>query len=349
MILGKKTELGIVVYHDVRASFGDMLRMSLKGERCVAALGPIYPKDPGEHVIAPFVRSAIETGYTSLPEEKLVPDHTLELLHEIRQHSCSGPFMLWKDEEWNDAVNWSRAGLVLEIARRRGVHFSGRGVIHFNWKMRGTVTGRFGCETYHGSNWTLNPLTLSEDDRRRCRPSDAVRHVAVLDFKAMDVCSMAAIIPEFGAIIGDHTDPYTKIADVIGRNWSRDDVKRNFLVWAYGGVVDPDVLGEFWYHMRPVHDFTCKLPHGEFPRMVQTVSAQAFRAGLSRALPLLVTDHYIPMFTVHDELTLDVSEVGLDRIKDVQIALESGASEAIGRAYRVGVSTGYTYEEAKNG
>ena len=54
------------------------------------------------------------------------------------------------------------------------------------------------------------------------------------------------------------------------------------------------------------------------------------------------------MFTVHDEVALDYSERVSDRLGEVAKALEEGASQRIGVPYRVGLSTGNTYEKAKN-
>lgn len=345
MRLGASFGPDIPVYHSVRDDFGDLLRACLKDERVGIATGPLYQIDPAAEMLRPFERSAFETDYGDLSEEQLAPDAVLDQARIVRTAAVLGKEIGSPDE----FVDWARAGLVHEIARRRGLHVGGRGILHVSWKLNATVTGRFGAETVHGKGWAFNPLSMGPEDRRRVRPSDHTRHVAVLDFKAMDVCSMSAIVPGLAELLGGHPDPYQRIAELAKTTLDRDRVKLNFLTWAYGGVVDPDVLDQFWYHLRPVHDFTVRLPHGEFPRMVQSVSAIAFRAGLSRALPLLTGDHFIPMLTVHDELALDVSEVGLDRIKEVSMALEAGASERVGRPYRVGVKTGYTYEEAKNG
>ena len=61
------------------------------------------------------------------------------------------------------------------------------------------------------------------------------------DFKAMDVCSMGVIIPEFAKVLGDHPDPYTRIKEAAHLSTARDVVKLNFLTWAYGGKVDPSL------------------------------------------------------------------------------------------------------------
>jgi hypothetical protein len=336
------------VYHDVRGSFSELLRYALSGEPALAALGPIYSEDPAASLLAPFSRATRESGWHDWGEETMVPPHVLEAARQLRTSAAFAPFRDGQDERRvSDIDDWTRAGLVLEIATRSGIHVTGRGKVHVPWNLRGTVTGRFGCEPVRGPGWSFNPLSLGPDDRWRVRPSDAVRTVAAIDFRAMDVVSMTALIPSLADVVGDYPDPYTMIAEETGTSLARDMVKLNFLTWAYGGQVDRDVSEMFRSSFPGVVAIAFGMEHGQFPRLVQSTSALAFRAALSRALPLLTTPWIIPMFTVHDELTLDCSEWGLDRIKEVTQALEQGASERIGRPYRVSVRTGYTYEEAK--
>jgi hypothetical protein len=222
------------------------------------------------------------------------------------------------------------------------------------------MTGRFGCEPVRGEiggvRWSFNPLSLGPDDRWRIRASDAVRHIAVLDFKAMDLCSMLSLVPGMGERYVDAIDPHLRTAEIITGGMGdpslsllpiRDAVKKEIFVHAYGGE---SAIKEELEHYLPELQYLRAMPQGEAGRLVQTQSAIAFRAALSRVLPHIVRElhHYIPMFTVHDELVLDCSELGLDRIGEVVSLLEAGASERVGVPYRVGVSTGYTYEEAKS-
>ncbi len=339
------------VYHDVRTDFGTLLRDALTEKSSVSAMGPIYGSDPAENLLAPFVRSAKQSGWNIVAEHDLAPSWILEKAKDLRTAAARPEI---SGIEQRDAVDWTRAGLVLEIARRRGIHMSGRGVLHVNWKMRGTITGRFGAETLHGTSgvdgdWNFNPMSLAEKDRVRIRPSDACRHIAVIDFRAIDVCSMIALIPGLAGRYGDHPDPHTRTAELVfGDASRREEAKEKIFVYAYGGTLEPELASLFKNGLPEIANVTRKLEHGQFPRAVQSTSALAFRAALSRALPHFVSEHYIPMFTVHDEVVLDVSEVGIDRISDVTKALEEGASQRIGRPYRVGVRTGYTYQEAKH-
>ena len=342
---------GTPVWHDCRTGFGEMLRLTLSDHDVIAAHGPIYVDDPAASLFEPFQRSARETGWIC-DEATLAPSSFLERARKLRDDALSMASGL--DSIRVDLVDWARAGLVLEIARRRGVRVKGRGLMQPTWRLRGTVTGRFGCDPVRGENpdgttWVFNPLSLGPDDRPRIVPSDAVREIAVLDFRGMDVCSMISIVPGLAEVYDGHPDPHQRTAELTGL--SRANAKQGFLSWAYGAsfAAQPDVGRAFDATFPSIRSFTRGLAFGDFPRMVQMTSAVAFRSALSRALPLLVGERYIPMFVVHDELTVDVSPVGLDKIDALVSVLEQGARDRIGVRYHVGISTGYTYEEAKHG
>lgn len=338
-----------------------MIRRAVAGQPVIAAHGPIYEEDPADQLMVPFKRSARETDWQGLDEPSLVPESTLDRMRSVRDESVgriAGSMDF--DHGIMDLIDWTRAGLILEIARRAGINVNGRGIMRPEWRLKGTVTGRFGCEPVRGEEggvrWAFNPLSLGPDDRRRIHPSDAVRHIAVLDFKAMDLCSMLSLVPGMSERYQDAPDPHLRTAEIITEGmgdpslslWSiRDAAKREIFVHAYGGE---SAIKEELAHYLPELDRLREMPPGEAGRMVQSQSALAFRAALSRALPHIVSEsiHYLPMFTVHDELVLDCSEIGIDRIDGVVSLLEAGASERIGVPYRVGVSTGYTYEEAKS-
>jgi hypothetical protein len=356
--------LGVPVWHDCRNGFTEMLRHALDGDAIVAAHGPIYETDPAEALLLPFRMTARETGWDAVDERWLAPEHILEQSRILRDRAVAS-FPAAYDHMIADMSDWARAGLVLEIARRAGVNVTGRGVLRPVWRLKGTVTGRFGCDPVRGFEgakaWTFNPLSLGPDDRWRVRPSDAVRHIAVLDFKAMDLCSMISIVPglkfRYRHLMAD---PHSGTAVLLagGRSFDegwvpdgtiRDDIKRELFVHAYGGR---SLLAYEFRQFIPELAFLTSLPEGEAGRRIQTQSAIAFRAALSRVLPTIVSQlhHYTPMFAVHDELVLDCSEVGLDRIREeIARPMEEGASERIGVAYRVGITTGYTYAEAKGG
>lgn len=340
---------GTPIWHDCRTGFGGMLRRALADQPVIAAFGPIYETDPAGSLLEPFRRSARECQ-VELEEFDLAPDWCLIRCHQLRSAAID-PVRLVDCHD--SLVDWARAGLVLEIARRRGISVTGRGLLRPNWKLRGTITGRFGCEPVKGEDtdgslWFFNPLSLGPDDRRRIHPSDSARQIVVLDFRGMDVCSMLSIVPGLSDVYAGHSDPHQRTADLTGL--SRSDAKQGFLSWAYGAsFAAAPGIGEVFNRTFPmVREFTRGMQFGDFPRMVQMTSAVAFRAALSRALPLLVGERYFPMFAVHDELTVDSTNAGVYAISDLVDSLRTGASERIGVPYDVGVSIGCTYEEAKD-
>ncbi len=328
------------IHHSVKESFGYLLPLAIKDIDICVAHGPIYQSDPADEILQPFYRSAKETGLQIEREEFLAPQEILEKAREIRSHFVSTAIANNSIPE--DYNKWTRAGLVLEIAGRRGIHVHGRGKMYNVWKLNGTATNRFGVEPTRGPGWTFSPLSLSEDDRCRIRASDHTRQVAVLDFRAIDLCSMIALIPGLKEKYGDHPDPHSRTAELTGL--SRDIAKQELFVFTYGG--QSEYAAVFEKNIPELSAWFKSKPHGDVAREVQRKSAKAFRSALSNTLPLLIGEQVMPMFTVHDELTLDVSDVGQNKLPDIIKAMESGASQT-GMQYRVKCSTGYTYQEAK--
>lgn len=323
-----------IVHHSVSESFGHLLRCAMHGTPCYAALGPIYNLDPASEILAPFYRSAreIEVDPDVMEMAKLAPPHIIEKVNIIRRNAVIDrvPWTAWKDVE-----DWTRAGLVLEVASRRGIHFREGTKAHVRWKMSGTVTGRFGIE--QGS---FNPLVIPKDKRDRIIPSHPAREISVMDFRAMDLCSIVSLFPTLADRYKGCDDLHARTADLVGID--REVAKRELFVFAYGG------------HSAHEREFSRSLPElvsekgPDLARKVQERSATAFKAGLSRALPLLVGDDVRPMFTVHDELVLDCLSERPDLVAGVAKALEEGASERIGVTYKVGVKMGPNYGEAKS-
>jgi len=320
-----------VVHHSVREDFGQLMRGALHGNVVYAANGPIYVIDPAEAVLAPFIRSARESGRDPdlLSIEELVPPQLVERITVLRRDAV----VAWSGD-WQDVEQWTRAGLVLEIASRRGVSFRDGTVAHVKWKMRGTTTGRFGVE-----QGGFNPMAIPRDQRARIVPSGSERAVVVIDFRSMDLSSMVSVVPGLADRYRGTEDLHARTAELVGID--RDVAKKELFVHAYGG------------HSSYAKQFEERLPEltscksGDLARLVQTTSATAFRAGLSKALPQLVGDSIRPMFTVHDELTLDVLTGALPTVRHVSKAMEDGASERIGVPYRTGSTVGRNYCEAK--
>lgn len=339
---------GTQVYHALDDSFIPALSLALHARPVITALGPIYETDPALELLAPFRRSELEAGWSCV--RALAPDWIWEEARALRRAAVARATLF--DGDVRELAEWTRAGLVHEIARVRGITVTGRGLLHVRWRLRGTVTGRFGAEPVRGPDWSFNPLSLGPDERWRVRASSHDRRVAVLDFKAMDMCSMVSLVPGLAARYIDSRDLHaTTVLHLFGQDYSlhdfprlRDLVKQQIFVHAYGGQSE---LRADFERTLPELTWLRRLPHGEGARMVQAQSARAFRAALSRALPLLAGDRLVPMFTVHDELALDHLEGDSEGLALVAKAMEEGASERIGVPYRMGVCTGSTYEEAK--
>ena len=340
---------GGAVMHSVHDSFAGLLSLTLRGKTAIAALGPIYTTDPAAELLLPFTRSAVETGWQVDPDT-LAPKEVLERARKLRreQTALNVTLLFDQSEGFKELIEWTRAGLVLEVCRANGVNYTGRGQIRVPWRLNGTVTGRFGTEPVRGDGWTFNPLSLGPKDRVAIAPRSPDRRIAVMDFKAMDLCSMVSLVPGLRERYGDNEDRHAVTAAIMcGQNPSaemRALVKEQLFVHAYGG--NSRFRTEF-DHFIPELKWLRQQPHGEGARLVQAQSARAFRAALSEALPLLLQPEVMPLFTVHDELALEYSETHSLELVKVAMALERGASQRIGVPYRVGVSTGLAYEDAK--
>jgi hypothetical protein len=347
------------LYHDVSESFGHLLRETLhdKGGLIGVALGPIYDKDPAEELLFPFIRADVETGWSSKPKfPDGLPEHVISRAKELRQHvvdnyTFGGSWWDGSQNQEREMNDWARAGLVLEVCKRRGVNVRGLGKAHVNWRLKGTETGRFGAShTWNKSSAFpngFNPLTIPEAERNLVVPSRGGRMVCVIDFRAIDVCSMVALVPGLRRHYEDAWDPHARTAELVfgsDAGTCRAAAKDQIFVHAYGGHSTFKALFD---EKLPELAEVRKLPHGEFPRRVQSHSAKAFRAALSEALPLLLGESVIPMFTVHDELVLDVADDSIDRAIDVSNVMQDGATRACGTDYFTSPKFGLTYAEAK--
>jgi hypothetical protein len=331
-----------IVHHSVREDFGHLLRAALHGTPVYAALGPVYETDPAAALLAPFYRSAKEAGLDPdlMVSTELAPHPFLAKAYMLREQAVADWDREAVDADWTKVEDWTRAGLVLEIASRRGICFRGGSKEHVKWKLRGTVTGRFGADG------GFNPLVIPKEKRSQIIPSGPNRSIVVFDFRAMDLCSMIALCPGLAERYAGARDLHQRTAEIMGLD--RDVAKREIFVYAYGG------------NSRHTSDFIVRIPeirqyirgdsHGiatANARMIQKTSADAFKAALSRALPLLTSDDCLPVFTVHDEVALDVLNETLGGLWDVAKALQDGASERIGVPYTVDMKTGRNYAEAK--
>lgn len=333
-----------LIHHSIHTDFWELLRAAvypptpLESGSVVAALGLIYKEDPAAELLAPYARSVREVG-TFLDEEDngFAPPWVMQKAYNLRATAID----VWFEQDHPSLIHdeldiWTRAGLVLEIGSRHGINYYGC-LRRPKWRLNGTVTTRFGLE--HGS-W--NPMVIAKEDRFRLKPSGPTRHLAVIDFVAIDLCSMLSIVPGLKERYEGASDLHDRTAELIGLERFR--AKNNLFIHAYGGhslyqSAFEDKLPELGW----LRD---KEPHGTGARLVQTESAKRFRCALSEALPLLVGSDVRPMFTVHDELVLDVSEDSDHLVQDVALAMSTGASRGTVH-YRTKVTLGNNYDEAK--
>lgn len=332
------------IFHCVRDSSTEMIAGIFAGKTVIAALGPIYHQDPAASLLLPFFRCAEETGW-KVNESTLAPSSIMEKAREARIKSID----LSSSAPIDELSEWTRAGLLLEICRARGINYDGHGLIHVPWRLRGTVTGRFGTEPVRlidkssGRPWTFNPLSLTENQRMEIVPRSSDSQIVSMDFRAMDLCSMISIVPGLAERYqGCHDgDLHARTAEILGGGISRNSAKDQIFVYAYGGR--SPLAPQFERAMPQLSRFRSDT----FARQVQSQSARAFRAALSRAFPLLLGERVIPLFTVHDELVLECFDSSRNLLPEISKALEDGATQRIGVPFRVNFRVGRSYEDAK--
>lgn len=339
----KLTEVGgYTFYHSVRDDWHSLIDEFVSGDgRAIAALGPVYDNDPARETLAPFYRSLDEVGITSaVSDETLAPEQTMKKVRDLRIAEVNWWTDNYLDQDFRDAVDWTRAGLVLEIASGLGIPLKEGSKAHVKWKMRGTVTGRFGVEP-----GGFNPLVIPRDQRDRIIPSEKGRSIFVLDFRAMDLCSILSIHSGIRSRYDGANDLHARTAEITGLD--RDVAKRELFVYTYGGRSPHHELFEQRIPELKMFRGSNHMEASANAQLIQSRSALAFRAGLSRTLPKFFGSNIRPLFAVHDELTLDALSDDEFGVRSVADALEEGASERMGVPYSVGMSFGRTYAEAK--
>lgn len=335
------------IYHTLnRISFPNALKTALCGEPVGVALGPIYREDPAHELLAPFVRSAEQSGWR-FDEHSGVPDWIIPKIAELRSSAIANRTI--SDEDLDD---WGRAALVLKIATLRGIPVQGWKTLHPEWKMNATVTGRFGVESIRGAEWpkAFNAMTIPRDRRHLIVPSAPGRSIWTIDFKAMDVCSMVTIVPGVNIRYKGAQDMHERTAQLLFEKEivtpeERETAKAEIWVHAYGGHSN---LKHLFEKNIPELDWFRSLPHGEGARRIQSASARAFRAGLAFSLEFLTGETAMPMFVVHDELVLDVSDELSEIVNTIALRMRLGAERRMGKPYMTSVSRGATYADAKS-
>ena len=337
---------GTTIYHSVASSLGKMLEEVIHGRPVIAAHGPLYSDDPAKDRLAPFVNSAERSGWKVDEGDGLAPDHVMAAVLQDRWGSAVKA--LDSIEDQGEILDWSRAGLVLELGSRWGITIRGRGQVHPVPKLRGSTTGRFGYEGTYVGAWRWNPLTIPENERQFVVPSDVGRKIAVIDFRGIDVCSMISLSPGLRDRYGEIDDPHVRTAELLLGHFPtkqvRDAVKEETFIYAYGGET---VLERLFDEAIPELRVFRKMEPGEAGRKVQERSARTFRSALSEALPSLIRTECRPMFVVHDELVLDVLEGREQMAMETLDLMERGASRSSGIRHVAGITWGRDYSEAK--
>lgn len=330
------------VYHSVDEDFNRMIDCAVNGKNVYAALGPIYKTDPAKSVVDPFILSAKNSFYKSLSDDLLFPADAYERIKSIRNSAIDRSSL-----NFQEINEWTRAGLFLHIASKYGVKIAKYGMIHPKWNLNATETTRFGVETVKIKDRSINLLSLNDDIRNHIIPSDSIREIAVLDFIAIDFCSIEVL---FG-IKRETFDPYESIA--IKLNCERKEAKVAFLSWCYGSTaIEQNKRLILEKSFPSIAEEIKKNEHGFVARLVQTASASIFRTALSSILPKVYNSiDFIPMFTVHDEIVLDISPRAIDMglLDDIKSTIENAVNIKSNYQYCIRISTGYTYGEAKNG
>ena len=347
---------GTTIYHDYSQAFPLLLEATRRGQRVIGAWGPIYREDPAAEVVASFKHSAEETGW-DLDESdgpQFMPEWAFIRSKRLRQAAVDSWVKGSIDQDLDELDRWTRAGMVLEIARLRGVRVKGLGLAKVRWSLKGTETGRFGATPWGRSAiWPngFNPLTIPNHQRDLVLPSSDDRFVCAIDFRAIDLVSMTKIVPGLAARYEDCDDLHARTVELLfGKKAAslvpeaRDMCKREVFVHAYGGE---SRLRRSFEEMIPELQWLRDMPDGQGPRAVQSLSARAFRSGLAAAMPLLLSQSVMPMFAVHDELVIDVHPDSLPEAMHISSVIESGASLAVGATYTTKVKWGRNYMEAK--
>lgn len=319
-------------------------------QQAMAADRIIYEKDPASSFLDPFRRSQDYSGYGPLDPEALAPKWALERADEIRNDL--GSYLLEsKAVNIQSAIRCTRALLVHVIASKAGWRFDGE-IFHPDWWANGTETGRFGVSSFKRIRASrvrsISPHRIWEEDRCFVVPSAPDRQIAVLDFKAMDLGSMISMVPELlqrYQSLGPITDLHQRTAELLGENVTREQAKLELFRHAYGGKSE---LAQLFRDRIPELVWFSSEPAANAGRAVQTKSSEVFKSALSRALPLLTSLEAVPMFTVHDELVLDVEggRNGAVWASEVAHEMERGAAE-LGSPCKVEVKIGSDYGAAK--
>lgn len=327
----------ILYYHSIRQNQYEVFNDLKNNKNFIVCSGPVYKTDPAASLIEPFIKSCEISNYKF--DESIIPKGIQQSFNDNRKSYIEKSI---NQNDINNLLNWSLYAAVLENAYINGVSV-GINKLHVDYVLNNTITSRDGYVTTHD----FNPHFITNEFSHYIKPSDYLRNVVILDFKAMDVFSMMTLFPSVSKFFEDTNDPYSVISSMC--SIERKEAKISFLKWAYGGKISSDIEVKFINNFNEIFECSRKLQHGEFARTVQTVSSIIFRASIaSVAKELIFSKHFIPMFTIHDSIILDTSDYGIENIKTVIDKMEQKTFTESGIKYRISLNCGYTYFEAKN-
>lgn len=351
-----QTNRDFLIVHEINEENVELLLSeALKNNYIGAALGTLYEVDPAANIISAFENSAKQTGYKIAS----IPEDVLKRVKTIRSNVANISTL-----DSSILNEWTRSGLILSLCK---TNINGFGFVKNRWRLKGTSTGRFGCESvnifsvfrsgldpvvcFDINDWKyFSPLAIPKNKRKYIIPFSSKDKLAVIDFSSFDLFSMMSIVPglkeryeSFGGPLHQIENLYTLTSELVFGNSSKKDfMKTDLFTYVYGG------------NSRFADVFEKRIPElakfrsDNAGKIVQQVSATAFRAALSNALPHIVSNGINPVFTVHDELVLNYSEYSENKLNDIKLAMEKGASQRIGVPYRTKIKiNGNSYEEVK--
>lgn len=274
-----------------------------------------------------------------------------EVVHGRRQ-------ALLSREVTGEIIERTGAELVLLTCERTGFIYDGK-LVHPRYNLKGTRTERYTIEP-----GTFNFMGIKSEKRGllKARPG---RSLIVLDFNAIDGRSIVSLHPDspknlrwcqgdfyammFQELFGKHPD-----------HDERQALKLAFTRYCYRtsvSKVPPELDALFSEKMPWIEelrkqnhdpDFHDHEGHG-LALKAQTKSSRTFNGALFEAVGLLCTDDrsYDPLFTVHDELVVEVDDDKVGLAADLASTLEVGAYETSGVMHVVRFKVGKDYAQCK--
>lgn len=256
-------------------------------------------------------------------------------------------------------VNLTVAKLVLLEAEQRGFVWEGK-IIHPKFNFDLTKTERFGTET---GFFRCMSIGRSTRHKLTARPGHSI---IVFDFNAIDGRSIVSMhesaVSQFGQSIDLYADMFKHVFDSDPDDELRAFFKLQFFRHAYGA-------GE---NLRPADEAIRQMIMGRMPWLAelreqthlgsiehigkdlaieaQRQSSRTFCAALKTAAPYMMGSYswVHPLFTVHDELVVEVvTERNDEAVSVMTLALESGAYSMAGVEHRVKHKIGQNYGECK--